>query len=113
MLTIFLNGTPVSVNKSFRFAQALTKKGLNFFSGNRNISFVFYFIMVLLLAEQDGVFQKSGRKQNLIWLCSASNGKIILTPLKEIITFYISFTLIDVREPRFQKLFTSAFMVRS
>ena len=59
-------------------------EGLEFFLGNKDVGFVFYLTLVLLPAEQNGVFQESGRKQNLVWLRNTSGGKKILALLKEL-----------------------------
>ena len=75
------------------------KKGLEFFQGNKNVGLVFYFTLMLLLVEQNGVFQKDGRKHNLMWLYGTNVDKIILALLKIIITFHVGFTLVDIRKP--------------
>ena len=51
MLIIFSNTTPDGFNKSLGFAQTLIKKGFEFFLGDRDVTFVFYLILVLLPVE--------------------------------------------------------------
>ena len=56
MLGVFLDGTPDGVNKSLGFAQAFAKEGFKSFPADRDVSFVLYLMLVLLPAEQSGVF---------------------------------------------------------
>ena len=99
MLKVFSNSISDDINKGLRFAQTLMKKGFEFLLSNKDISFVFYLTLVLLPAEQGGVFYKSSCKRNLVWLHGTSNGKVIFALLEDIIAFYISFTLVNVWEP--------------
>ena len=66
MLKDFPGSAPDGVDKSLKFAQALTKESLKSFSANRDVRLVFYLTLVSLLAEQGGIFQKGSRKQNLV-----------------------------------------------
>ena len=66
MLGVFPDGTPDSVDESLGFAQALAKEGLESLSADRNVSLVLYLTLVLLPAEQSGVFQKGSRKRNSV-----------------------------------------------
>ena len=56
MLKILPDSIPDGVNKSLRFAQALAKEGLESLSADRDVSLVLYLTLVLLPAEQDGIF---------------------------------------------------------
>ena len=62
MLGVLSDGIPDGVNENLRFAQALAKEGLEFFPADRDVSLVLYLTLVLLPAEQGGVFQKNSRK---------------------------------------------------
>ena len=86
MLGVFPNGAPDSVNKSLGFAQALAKKSLESLSADRDISLVFYLRLVLLLAEQDGIFQESSCKLNMVWACGTGCSKVIFALLEKIVT---------------------------
>ena len=66
MLGVLLDSTLDGVDKSFGFAQALAKEGLEVFPADRGVSLVFYLTLVLLPAEQGGVFQENSRKRNLV-----------------------------------------------
>lgn len=54
------------------------------------------FLLILLLAKTNSFLEKKHGKKNLIRVFSFSNGKIILTILTEVVTFYIKFTAIHV-----------------
>ena len=56
MLEVFLNSAPDGINKSLGFARTLMKKSLKSLSVDKNISLVFYLLLVLLPAEQGGIF---------------------------------------------------------
>lgn len=101
---VFLNNIPNGINKSLRFAWTLMKKSHKSFSADKNVSLVFYFTLVLLLAKQSGIFQESGSKQNPIWACSIGGGKVIFALLEKNVTLQMGFTLINVWEPSFQRL---------
>ena len=96
MLGVFLDSTPDSVDKSLGFAQALAKKGLESLLADKDISLVLYFTLVLLVAEQDNIFQKDSRKLNLVWARKTGGGKVIFTLLEKIVTLQMSFTPINV-----------------
>ena len=53
--------------------------------------------LVLLLTEVDTVTQEKCCKRNTVGALGSSDGKMILTLLAEVITFYIRLTTIDVR----------------
>ena len=99
MLEVFSNDVLDVVNKNLRFAQTLTQEGLEFLPGDKNVSFVFYLMLVLLPVEQDDIFHENGRKRNLIWPCSTSGGKVILALLEEIIIFHVGLTPVDSQKP--------------
>ena len=50
------------VNKSLGFVQTLTKESFESFLVDRDVSLVFYFMLVLLPAEPGNIFQKDSRK---------------------------------------------------
>ena len=113
MLGVFPNNTPDVINESLGFAQALTKESLESLPANKDISLVFYLILVLLPAEQGSIFQEGSRKRNLIWACDTCGDKVIFALLETIVTLQISFTLINVRKLNFQRPLTWAFIMRS
>ena len=51
MLQVFFDSSLDSINKKLELTQALIKKSLQFFPGNGDVCFVFYFTLILLLAE--------------------------------------------------------------
>ena len=66
MLGVLPDDTPDGVNESLGFAQALAKKGLEFFPADKGINLVLYLTLVLLPAEQGGVFEEGSRKRNSV-----------------------------------------------
>ena len=98
ILKILLNNALDDINKGFGFAQTLTQKDFEFFSDNVDVGFVFYLMLILLLAKQCLIAYESCHKQNLVLLCSTSVDKVILTLLKEIITFHIGLTLRNIKK---------------
>ena len=86
MLEVLFNNTPYGVDKSLGFAQALVKEDFKSFPANKDVSLVFYLTLVLLLAEQSGIFQENSRKQNLVWARGTGSGKVIFALLEEIVT---------------------------
>ena len=66
MLEVFPDSTPDGVDKSLGFAQALAKEGLESLPADRDVSLVLYLTLILLPAEQSGVFQEDSRKQNSV-----------------------------------------------
>ena len=86
MLRAVLDNASDGVNKSLGFAQTLAKKSLEFLSADKDVNLVFYFMLVLLPAEQGGIFQKSSRKHNLVWVRGTGCGKVIFALLEEIVT---------------------------
>ena len=111
MLRIFPNSAPNGVNESLVFAQALAKQGLKSLLANRDITLVLYLMLVLLPAEQGGVFQKNSCKQNSVWAHDTSDGKVIFALLEKIVILQVNFTLINVWEPSFHRPLTWAFIV--
>ena len=55
MLGVLPDSAPDDVDESLGLAQALAKEGLESLLANRDVSLVFYFMLVLLAAEQSGV----------------------------------------------------------
>ena len=113
MLGVFLDSVPDSVNENLGFAQALAKKGLKSLSADRNVSLVLYFTLVLLPLEQGDILLEDSRKQNSVRAYGTGGSKVIFTLLEDIVTLQMSFTLINVREPSFQRPLMWAFIVRS
>ena len=87
MLGDFLNSTPDGIDKSLGFAQALAKEDLESLPANRDVSLILYLMLVLLPAEQGGIFQEDSHKRNLVWACGTGNGKVIFALLEEIVIF--------------------------
>ena len=56
MLKILLDSIPDGVDKSLGFAQTLAKEGLESLPADKNVSLVLYLTLVLLPAEQYGIF---------------------------------------------------------
>ena len=84
------------VDESFGLVQALAKKSLESLLADRDISLVLYFTLVLLLLEQGGIFQEGSCKRNSILARGTGGGEVIFALLEEIVTFYMSFTPINV-----------------
>ena len=85
MLEVFPNIIPDGVDKGFALTQTLAKKGLEFFPGDGDISFIFHLLLVLLLAKQGGILDESGGKWHLILTLDLGNSKMVFTLLEEII----------------------------
>ena len=66
MLGVFPDGAPDGVDESLGFAQALAKEGVESLLADRDVSLVLYLTLVLLPAEQGGVFQEGSRKRNSV-----------------------------------------------
>ena len=113
MLGVFSDNVLNGVNESLELAQALAKEGLESFPADRDINLVLYLTLVFLPSKQGGILQEGSRKQNLIWACGTSSGKVIFTLLEEIITPQVSFTSINVWELSFQRPLRWAFIVQS
>ena len=96
MLGVLSDGTPNGVDKSLGFVQALAKEDLESLPADVNVSLVFYLTLVLLPAEQGGIFQESNCKRNLVRACGTGNGKVVFALLEEIVTLQVSFTLINI-----------------
>ena len=62
MLEIFSNSAQHGIDKSLRFAQTLTKKEFEFLPGDKDVGFIFYLLLLLLPAKQNGILEKSGSK---------------------------------------------------
>ena len=56
MLGVLPDGTLDGVDESLGFAQALAKEGLESLPADRGVSLVLYLTLMLLPAEQGGVF---------------------------------------------------------
>ena len=56
MLEVLSNNALDGVNESLGFAQVLAKEGLTSLPADRDVSLVLYFTLVLLPAEQGGIF---------------------------------------------------------
>ena len=96
MLRVFFDSAPDGVDKSLRFAQALTKKSLESLPAYKNVNLGLYPTLVLLSTEQGGIFQESGRKQNSVHAHGIGNSKVIFALLEEIVTLQMRFTSINV-----------------
>ena len=92
MLGVFPNSTLNNVDKSLEFAQALAKEGLKSLPADRNVSLGLYLTLVLLPAEQGGIFQETGPKRNSVQACGTGGGEVIFALLEKILTFQVSFT---------------------
>ena len=66
MMGVLSDGASDGVDKSLGFAQALTKKSFQSLLADRDVSLVFYFMLVLPPVEQSNIFQKTNRKWNLV-----------------------------------------------
>ena len=66
MLGVLLNGAPDGVNKSFGLAQVLAKEGFESLLADKDVSLVFYLMLVLLPLEQGDIFEKSSCKRNSV-----------------------------------------------
>ena len=75
----------------------MTKKSFELLPGDSNYTFSLMFLLVLLPTEVDTVMQKKCYKGNAVRALGSGGGKVILTLLAEIITFYVELTIIDVR----------------
>lgn len=62
-------------------------KSLKFFLRDRNIIFIFYQALMLLILEQKYLLKKNGRIHFLILPCTFANYKNVFVLLKEIIIF--------------------------
>ena len=56
MLEVLPDSIPDSVDKSLGFAHALAKESFESLSADRNVSLVLYLMLILLPAEQGGIF---------------------------------------------------------
>ena len=56
MLGVLPDSSLDSVDKSLGLAQALAKEGLESLPANKDVSLVFYLMLVLLLSEQGNIF---------------------------------------------------------
>ena len=86
MLGVLPDSTPDGVGKRPKFAQALAKKGFESPLADKNVSLVLYFTLVLLPAEQGGIFQEVSHKRNLVWARSTGGGKLIFALLEKIVS---------------------------
>ena len=101
------------IDKGLGLAQASIKKGFKFFLDGEDVCLVFYLTLIMLPAEQGGIFWKSSCKQNSVWPRYTGGGKVVFALLEEIITLYVGLTLIHIRETCFQRPLMWAFIVRS
>ena len=101
MLGVLSDSAPDGVDESLGFAQALAKKGLESLSADKDVNLVLYSTLVLLLAEQGGIFQEGSRKQVLVQVRGTGSGEVIFVLLEEIRTLQVSFILINIWEPSF------------
>ena len=62
MLRVLLNSPQDNINKDFRFIQALAKKNFKFLLYDKDVSFIFYFLLMLLLAKQGSIYKEDGGK---------------------------------------------------
>ena len=62
ILGVLPNSASDGVNKSLGLAEALAKKGLESLSANKDVSLVFYLMLVLLPLEQGNILQEGSRK---------------------------------------------------
>ena len=85
MLGVLANCVLNGIDKSLGFDQALAKESLECFPADKDVNLVFYLILVLLSAEQGGIFQKNSRKQNSVWAHSTGYGKVIFALLEKIV----------------------------
>ena len=99
MLEVFPNNALDSIDKDLRFAQALIKIGLEFFSRNGNIGLMFQLPLGLLPAKQGCFFEESDGKWYLMLTLGLCGGKMVLILLKEVIAIPVSFSPIYVWEP--------------
>lgn len=87
------------IEKSLSLTQTLLQEGFKFFLDNKNVSLIFYFILVLLLLKQNFCFEKNSDKQFIILARNFDGGKIVFTLLDEGITLCVLFTLILIKSP--------------
>ena len=66
MLGVLPNNTLDGVDKNLGFAQALAEESLESLPADRDVSLVFYLMMVLLPAKQGGILQEDSCKRNLV-----------------------------------------------
>ena len=91
----------------------MAKEGLESLSADRDVNLVLYLTLVLLLLEKGDIFQEGGCKCNSVQARGTGNGEVIFALLEEIVTLQVSFTLINIREPSFQRPLTWPFIVQS
>ena len=113
MLGVFSNSAPNGVDKSLGLAKTLAKKGFESLSADKDDNLVLYLTPVLLPLEQGGIVQKHSRKRNSVWAYITRDSEVISALLEEIVTLQVSFTSINVWEPRFQRPLIWAFIIRS
>ena len=112
MLEVFPDNALDGVDESLGLVQALAKEALESLPVDRNVSLVLYLTLVLLPSEQSGILEESSHKRNSVWVRGTGDSKVIFALLEKIVTLQVSFTLINVEEPSFQRLLTWAFRVR-
>ena len=86
MLEVLSDNTLAGVDKSLRFAQVMTKNSLESLPADKDFSLVLSFTLMLLPAEQGGIFQEGSCKRNSIWALGTGGGKVIFALLEEIVT---------------------------
>lgn len=110
IIRIFLNLSPITINKGLRVSQGLIEKCFELVSSDwgQNISFQLFF--VLLLMEINSILKKKGCKRDSIRFNSSSNGKMIFIPLTKVIIPYMGLTTIDVGLLGLENLISSSFL---
>ena len=67
MVTVLRNIALNIVDKNLKLTKVLVKKGIEFFSGNEDVSFIRHFPLILLPTKQSGIFKEDGGKWYPIW----------------------------------------------
>ena len=96
MLTIFLNSALNGINKGLGFAQTWTKEGFKLFLGNKDVSFILYLLLMLLLAKQGYILKENSYKRYLVLIFSISGCKMTLALLEEVIILQVDLTVVHV-----------------
>ena len=82
------------------------KEGLKLLPGDKNCVFSLILPLILLPTEVDAVTQEGCCKGNRVGAFGSSGGKVILTPLIEVIAFHVGLITINVRWSSLQWLLT-------
>ena len=86
ILTVFANSAPNGINKSFGFAQTLRKKDFKFLLSDGNVGFIFYVMLILLLAKKSRILEKDSCKGYPVLTFGTSGCKIVFALLEKVIT---------------------------